>query len=78
MFTFAPGVPTSLYRFLIPMVQAWVDRADHPVFAFETMRYGLVSFRRSPWPLDGSATVVSPAGEVDQAALNNFAASVTE
>jgi hypothetical protein len=72
-------VPTSLYNFLTPLVQAWIDRADHPLFAFETMRYGLVSFRRTPWPLDGSETVVGPAGEVDQAAMENFAASfVTE
>jgi hypothetical protein len=78
VFTFAPEVPASVYQFLIPLVQAWIDRADHPVFGFELMRYGLVSFRRTPWPLDGSPTVVAPFGEVDQAALQDFAASLME
>jgi hypothetical protein len=78
VFTFAPEVPTSIIGRLIPLVQAWIDRANHPVFGFETMRYGLVSFRRTPWPLDGSPTVVAPAGEVDRAALENYAASLTE
>jgi hypothetical protein len=77
MFTFSPNVPTSIYNVLIPLVQAWIDRADHAVFGFETMRYGLVSFRRDPWPPTGP-TVVSPAGEVDAAALQSFANSLTE
>jgi hypothetical protein len=78
VFTFAPGIPAKLNHFLVPLVQAWIDRADHAVFGFETMAYGLVSFRRTPWPLDGSPTVIGPAGEVDQAALDNFAAGVVD
>jgi hypothetical protein len=78
VFTFAPEVPSEIHRFLVPLIQAWINRADHAVFAFETTRYGLVSFRRTPWPLNGAPTVVAPAGEVDVAALINFAESLQE
>jgi hypothetical protein len=73
VFTFDPSVPASLYAFLVPLLQAWIDRSDHQVFGFETTRYGLVSFSRIPWPLDDTPTVVAPAGEVDIASLWSFA-----
>ncbi len=75
MFTFTPDVPENLYGFLIPLLAAWIDREDHPLTSIETMRYGLVTFRREPWPITGD-TVVSPAGEVDVAALQAFAATI--
>jgi hypothetical protein len=39
------------------------------------VRYGLVTFRRDPWPLYGDVTVLMPAGEVDLAAVQNFSAT---
>lgn len=75
MFTFSADVPANVQGFLIPLLQAWIDRADLPLYGIETMRFGLVTFRRDPWPING-ATIVSPAGEVDAAALQNFSASV--
>lgn len=74
MFTFSNDVPENVRLFLIPLLQAWIDRADHALYAIETMRFGLITFRRDPFPIDGP-TVVSPAGEVDAAALQSFSAS---
>jgi len=69
MFSFSEDVPDNIQIFLISLLQAWIDRADLPLFRIETTRYGLVSFTRTPWPLDGNAVVVSPAGEQDLASL---------
>lgn len=75
MFTFAADVPTNLHGFLIPLLAAWIGRKDHPLHSIETPRYGLVTFRRTPWP-SADPTVVSPAGEVDTAALQAFSATL--
>lgn len=75
MFTFSNDVPANIRLFLIPLLQAWIDRADHALYGIETMRFGLITFRRDPFPITGP-TVVSPAGEVDAAALQNFSASL--
>lgn len=72
MFEFHPSIPTNLYSFLIPRLQAWIDREDVPVFGLETARYGLVRFVRTPWPRNGAATVVAPFGEQDQAACDAY------
>jgi hypothetical protein len=74
MFTFAPEVPENIRAFLVPLLAPWIDRRDHPLFALETMRFGLVTFRRDPWPV-ADPVVVSPAGEVDLAALQDFSAT---
>ena len=74
MFTFATEIPENIRDFLSHILGPWVDRADNPLFALETMRYGLVTFRRDPWPITGD-TVISPAGEVDLAALQDFSAT---
>ena len=79
MFTFSADVPANLYAFLITLLQPWINRRDHPLFRIETTRYGLVSFVRKPWPitpdmlvLGDIPSVVSPAGEQDIAALNDY------
>ena len=69
MFTFADSIPANIRLFLIPFLQAWIDRGDHQLFGLETTRFGLVTFRRDPWPIDDvNPTTVAPAGEVDAAA----------
>lgn len=75
MFTFSTDVPDNLHLALIPLLQAWIDRADHALYGIETMRFGLITFRRDPFPITGP-TVVSPAGEVDAAALHSFSESL--
>lgn len=74
MFTFHPSVPANIRNFLIPLLQAWIDRKDHPLFTLETVRFGLVTFRRDPWPILSETTVL-PAGDVDLAALQAFSAT---
>jgi len=74
MFSFNTDVPANIQAYLIPLLQAWIDRADLPLFRLETTRYGLVSFIRSPWPPIG-VTTVRPAGEQDKAALDNFSST---
>lgn len=74
MFTFADQIPENIRAFLVPFLAPWIDRKDHPLLAFETMGFGLVTFRRDPWPA-ADPTVVSPAGEVDLAALQAFSAT---
>ena len=76
MFTFSDDVPENIRTFLISMLQAWVDRADLPLYRIETTRYGLVSFIRSPWP-PALPTLVSPAGEQDLASLQAYSAEVS-
>ena len=75
MFTFSNDVPENVRLFLIPLLQAWIDRADHALYGIETPRFGLITFRRDPFPITGP-TVVSPAGEVDAAALHSFSQSL--
>lgn len=76
MFTFTADVPANLRNFLAPLLQGWIDRRDHPQYRLETVRYGLVTFVRTPWPLHpNDQTMVGPAGEVDLAALQAFSAA---
>lgn len=75
MFTFAPEVPENIRTFLISLLAPWIDRNMQPLFSLETMRFGLVTFRRDPWPMYGDSIVVAPAGEVDLAALQAFSAT---
>jgi len=77
MFTFDANVPANIQTFLISLLQAWIDRADMPLFRVETVRYGLVTFIRRPWPLDGNTVVVSPAGEQDLASLQAYSAEIS-
>lgn len=75
MFTFTPAVPANLHKFLAAVLQPWIDRKDHSRFRLDTIRYGLVSFERTPWPLQPhDETMVGPAGEQDLAALQAFSA----
>jgi len=78
MFNFNSNVPDNIQTFLISLLQAWIDRADLPLYRVETTRYGLVSFIRAPWPLTGNdnPTVVSPAGEQDLAACQAYSAEI--
>lgn len=75
MFTFAPEVPANIRNFLIPLLAAWIDRSDHPLHMIDTVRFGLVTFRRNPWPVSSDPTVVMPAGKIDEAALQAFSAT---
>jgi len=75
MFSFDPSVPLNIQTFLISLLQAWIDRADLPLYRVETTRYGLVSFARSPWP-PALPTLVSPAGEQDLAACQAYSAEI--
>ena len=75
MFTFTADVPTNIRNSLVPLLEAWIDRQDHPLFRLETTRYGLVSFIRTPWPIDGTPVSVGPAGEQDKASLQAFSAT---
>ena len=70
MFVFSGNVPTNLYAFLGPLLQAWIDRDMHDRFGLETTRYGLVSFVRG---MAGKVVQVSPAGDYDVASLADFA-----
>ena len=72
---FTLQIPANIRNFLIPLLQAWIDRRDHPLFTLETVRFGLVTFRRDPWPIIRRVTLVLPAGEVDLAALQAFSAT---
>ncbi len=72
MFTFAPEIPASIRNFLIPLLSPWIERTDHPLFSLDTVRFGLVTFRRDPWPPYGDVVLVMPAGEVDLAAMQAF------
>jgi len=76
MFNFSPDVPANIQTFLISLLQAWIDRVDLPLYRVETVRYGLVSFIRTPWPIDGNAVVVAPAGEQDIAACQAYSAEI--
>ena len=76
MFTFNASIPANVQRYLVPFLQAWIDRADHPLLGLEeTMHSGLVTFRRDPWPVTGP-TVVSPAGDVDLATCQAFSLTI--
>lgn len=76
MFTFADNVPANIRLFLIPLLQAWIDRRDNSVYAVDTARFGLVRFRRTPWPYaDLPATLVEADSEQDAATLATFAAT---
>jgi hypothetical protein len=75
MFTFAVEIPTNIRNFLIPLLSPWIERNDHPLFPLDTVRFGLVTFRRDPWPQSGDVTLVVPAGEVDLAAMQAFSAT---
>lgn len=68
MFTFSGDVPANIHAYLTPFLQAWIEHATAPLFPLATAKYGLVTFRRSPWPVAGPTTV-APAGEVDKATL---------
>jgi hypothetical protein len=72
MFTFSPEIPENIHAFLIPLLAPWIGRRDNPLFALETVRFGLVTFRRSPWPPTHAVPLVSAAGEVDSASLQEF------
>lgn len=75
MFTFHPLVPENIRNFLIPLLSPWIERADHALFSLDTVRFGLVTFRRDPFPPSGDVIVVLPAGEVDLAAMQAFSAT---
>jgi hypothetical protein len=75
MFTFHPSIPVNIRAFLTPILGPWIDLNQHPLFALDTVRFGLVTFRRDPWPQYGDVTLVLPAGEVDLAAIQAFAAT---
>jgi hypothetical protein len=75
MFTFAPEIPANIRNFLIPLLAPWIERRDHPLFPLDTVRFGLVTFRRDPWPIYGDVNLVMPAGEVDLAAMQAFSAT---
>jgi hypothetical protein len=71
MFTFSSDVPQNIRAFLIARLQAWIDRSLTPLFSLATAKYGLITFRRYPWPIE-DLTTVAPAGEADKAALVKF------
>ena len=62
MFTFTTNVPANIRNFLIPLLQAWIDRRDHALFPLETVRFGLVTFRRDPWPPYGDCDAGDAGG----------------
>ena len=74
MFTFSPDVPVNIRAFLSYLVAPWIQQEQHKLFGLDTVRFGLVTFSRDPWPMFGDSIVVEPAGEVDLAALQAFSA----
>lgn len=71
-FSFIDNVPEGVWPLVQEELQAWVDRADFPVFGLTLPNGAHVDFCRRPWPPDDRAATVGAERDIDQRFMNEF------